>query len=324
MNQFIISSNLVRLIGLPVLVGFSTYSIIETKPVPTKIQLVIVAISIFHFIGSLILLRGSSQHHWDFVSLHYPKGFVKFMAMKIHDYLLGFIQSWLCRILILLIGATGMSLMWDSLQLSVRNTTEFFISWKCCLGYIAGFWISIFASSVLSKPKFSEFKLYKKLKEILKSDKKYSLKPMPKTLRVFVPSLTYYFSQILRYLSVLFINLSILIHNHLSLRKMLFMLLPIAMCFDLLMDLYRWLWWNGYIGLNRLQKFISFVLAWTIFIGAIYYSFISIRENLSSPSIGNISASILVFIFSFIFFMGFRFYSLQCFNPLIKDQPPRS
>lgn len=324
MNQFIISSNLVRLIGLPVIAGLTAISLIEIKFVPTKLQLVIVAISIFHFIGSLILLRGSSRHHWDFVSLHYPKGFVKFIAMKIHDYLLGFIRSWLCKILILLLGATGMSLIWDSLQLSVRNTAEFFISWKCGLGYIIGFWISIFASSVLSKPKFSEFKLYKKLKEILNSDKKYSLKPMPKTLRVFVPSLTYYFSQILRYLSVLLINLSILIHNQLSLRKLLFMFLPIALCFDLLLDLYRWLWWNGYIGLNRLQNYISFVLAWTIFIGAIYFSFISIRENLSSPSIGNISVSILVFIFSFVFFMGFRFYSLQCFNPLAKDQPPRN
>lgn len=321
MNQFIISSNIARLVGLPAIFGFILFGLGSGLHISAQLQFFTVSLAVAHIAGTLILLKWSSPKSWDIVSNHYPQGLIKKLALIIHDYIFSFINSWACKALIFLLATTAIALIADGVKLQNPSRLDFFISWQFCTGYIFGFWLAIFGTTIFNRPSLGQFKSTKKLNELLDSKKRFEYQQLPKTLLVFVPSLTYYFTQSLRYISVLCLNICIFIHNHFRLRKLLILAYPLTLVLDSSQDLYSGTWWTLYLAINRTYFFTSFLLAWFIFSGAIYFSFNSIKENISSPSVGNIAISILVFLISFIFFMGFRFFALQICNPL-KNRTP--
>lgn len=321
MNQFIISSNIARLIGLPAVFGFILFGLGSGFNMPVQLQFFTVSLAVLHIAGTLILLKWSSPKNWDFVSIHYPQGLIKKLALIIHEYALSFINSWTCKLLIFLLASTSLALIADGIKIQNPSRINFFIPWQFCAGYIFGFWLSVFGTSIFKRPLLGQFKTTKKLKELLATKKILEYQRLPKTLLVFVPSLTYYFTQLMRHFSALTLNFCIFLHNHFSLRKLLVLAYPLTLALDLIRDLYSCTWWSFYLAVNRTYFLASFVMAWTIFAGAIYFSFNSIKENLNTPSLGNIAVSILVFLICFVFFMGFRFFTLQICNPLKKPNP---
>lgn len=321
MNQFIISSNIARLVGLPAVFGFILYGMGSRLHISAGLQFFIVALAVSHIAGTLILLKWSSPKNWDFVSNHYPQGLIKKLALIIHEFTFSFVNSWVCKVLIFLLGTTAIALIVDGVKLQNPSRLEFFIPWQFCTGYIFGFWLSIFGTSIFKRPQFGQFKTTKKLKELLESKERFDYQQLPKTLLVFVPSLTYYFTQTLRYISVLSLNACIFIHNNFNLRKLLVLAYPLTLALDSIKDAYSGAWWLLYLTINRIFFLASFLVAWSTFFGAIYYSFNTMKENISSPSVGNIATSALMFLISFIFFMGFRFFALQICNPLRKPNP---